>query len=369
MIPGKSEKTGPMIPGKSEKTGLMIPVSADLSPRPPSPSPNPTQNLSPKTQPTKLTHETQKHVKIELMDMRKAVMTLIILITVSTLMFAGIDPLINLNPQIPFAFTYEYRTPREWQVEVLTGTSLDIAAFSTAATGSIINMGTIGLKFGIPGNLVLVGSVPWIGAYYSVDEGQFMPEFDVSLNVPVFSGNNIVSSAPAISLSTVLKKSLPPVRFSVGNNILFSYKTELEQDEPVEQETVVGENYIGTGIEWQINPYLKTFGEFRYELTEIIYFKNTGYNIDLLTDPANSNKIITLGGEYTLNLQRFSLKTNAAYSILLRRNMRNTNNTVSEETPLGFSTHSVSVGISFLFPFPIDSQDWENPYSPVGEVP
>jgi hypothetical protein len=53
------------------------------------------------------------------------------------------------------------------------------------------------------------------------------------------------------------------------------------------------------------------------------------------------------------------MKTTAGYSI----------NVTTKTGFTSFNTHTVGVGISFLFPFPIQPADWENPYSPLGENP
>ena len=295
------------------------------------------------------------------MDMRKTVITLMILITVSTLLSAGIDPLINLNPQIPFSFTYEYRTPREWQVEVLTGTSLDIASLSGSGTGTVFNAGHFGLKMGVPGDIVLVATWPWIGGYLSTDEGQFLPEFDFSLNVPLTLEGNVGSSAPAINVNAVLKKSLPPLRFSVGGNMLFSNRYEM--DPGASTDTTVGENYLGTGIEWQMNPYFKISGEYRYQFSQILYEEEEGFNFEMLLPSLRAGNIVSIAGEYTLNTEKFIMKVVGGYSINLIPDIS------IPDSGIPFNTHSVSAGVSFLFPFPIDSEDWETPYSPVGEVP
>src|SRR6056297_2198933 len=214
------------------------------------------------------------------MKNKKHILTTLLLVFASLILIAAIDPLVNMNPLIPFSFTYEYRTPREWQVEVLVGTSQDIASFSQQGTGTIINSGQVGLKFGLPGDIVILATWPWIGGYISIDEGSFLPEVDISLNVPMSFGNNVASTSPAINLNTVLKKTLPPVRFSVGHNLLFSNTFEVNPEEATD--TTVGEQYIGTGLEWQVNPYFRLFGEFRYQLSEIVYDEAQNYNYDLL---------------------------------------------------------------------------------------
>ncbi|MFW6262830.1 MAG: hypothetical protein ACOC34_02240 [Thermotogota bacterium] len=214
------------------------------------------------------------------MKNKKTILTIVLLVSATLTLISAIDPLVSMNPLIPFSFTYEYRTPSEWQVEILMGTSLDIAGFSQQSTGTVFNTGQVGLKFGLPGDIVLMATWPWIGGYICVDEGTFLPEFDISLNVPMTFGTSIGTSAPAINLNTVLKKTLPPVRFSVGHNLLFSNTFEMNSDEATD--TAVGEQYIGTGLEWQVNPYFRMFGEFRYQLSEIVYDSNNEFNYDLL---------------------------------------------------------------------------------------
>ena len=265
-----------------------------------------------------------------------------------------------MNPLIPFSFTYEYRTPREWQVEVLVGTSLDIAGFSEQNTGNVFNTGQVGLKFGLPGDIVVMATWPWIGGYICVDERGFFPEFDISLNVPMTFGTAIGTSAPAINLNTVLKKTLQPVRFSVGHNLLFSNAFEINPEEATT--TTVGEQYIGTGLEWQVNPYFRLFGEFRFQLSEIVYDEAQNYNYDLLILKEKASNILSIGGEYILNTENFAMKTTGGYAINLRP-------IPIENAGTPFTTHSVSVGISFLFPFPLAPEYWENEYSPLGEVP
>ena len=286
--------------------------------------------------------------------------TTLFLILVTMNLIAAIDPLINLNPLIPFSFTYEYRSPREWQVEIITGTSLDVAGLSNQATGTAIT-GQVGLKFGLPGDIVLLATYPWIGGYVCIDEGDFMPEFDLSINVPVTMGSNIGSSAPAININTVFKKTLQPVRFSIGHNLLFS--SAMEVNPQSDEDITVGEQYLGTGLEWQTNPYLKLFGEFRYQLSAIKYAEDGGFNFDWLIPASLAKNILSIGGEYTLNTQNFIMKTTAGYAI----NLLPFFNVEGGGTP--FTSHSVSVGISFLFPFPLAPEYWENEYSPLGEVP
>jgi len=294
------------------------------------------------------------------MKNKKTTMILLLLLATTIILIGAIDPLVSMNPLIPFSFTYEYRTPREWQVEVLVGTSLDIAGFSQQSTGTVFNTGQVGLKFGLPGDIVLMATWPWIGGYISVDEGIFLPEFDISLNVPMTFGSAIGTSAPAINLNTVFKKTLPPVRFSVGHNLLFTNTFEVNPEEATD--TTVGEQYIGTGLEWQVNPYFRLFGEFRYQLSEIVYDEAQNYNYDLLILKERAGNIVSIGGEYILNTENFAMKTTAGYAINLK-NFR------IENAGTPFTTHSVSVGISFLFPFPLAPEYWENEYSPLGEVP
>ncbi|HRW34499.1 MAG TPA: hypothetical protein P5107_05545 [Thermotogota bacterium] len=286
--------------------------------------------------------------------------TTLFLILVTMNLIAAIDPLINLNPLIPFSFTYEYRSPREWQVEIITGTSLDVAGLSNQATGTAIT-GQVGLKFGLPGDIVLLATYPWIGGYVCIDEGDFMPEFDLSINVPVTMGSNIGASAPAININTVFKKTLQPVRFSIGHNLLFS--SAMEVNPQSDEDITVGEQYLGTGLEWQTNPYLKLFGEFRYQLSAIKYAEDGGFNFDWLIPASLAKNILSIGGEYTLNTQNFIMKTTAGYAI----NLLPFFDIEGGGTP--FTSHSVSVGISFLFPFPLAPEYWENDYSPFGEVP
>jgi len=294
------------------------------------------------------------------MKTKKTIMTVVLLLSATLILIGAIDPLMNMNPLIPFSFTYEYRTPSEWQVEILTGTSLDIAGFSQQGTGTAFT-GQVGLKFGLPGDIVLLASWPWVGGYISVDEGDFLPEFDISLNVPMTFGSDIGSSAPAININTVLKKTLPPVRFSVGHNLLFSSSLEMATEEATD--ATVGEQYIGTGLEWMINPYFRMFGEFRYQLSAIKYAEEGGFNFDWLIPAGLAKNIVSIGGEYILNTQNFTMKTTAGYSI----NLLPFFDIEGAGTP--FTSHSVSVGISFLFPFPLAPEYWENEYSPLGEVP
>src|SRR6056297_616792 len=295
------------------------------------------------------------------MKNKKTTMILLLLLATTIILIGAIDPLVSMNPLIPFSSTYEYRTPREWQVEVLVGTSLDIAGFSQQSTGTVFNTGQVGLKFGLPGDIVLMATWPWIGGYISVDEGIFLPEFDISLNVPMTFGSAIGTSSPAINLNTVFKKTLPPVRFSVGHNLLFSNTFEVNPEEATD--TTVGEQYIGTGLEWQVNPYFRLFGEFRYQLSAIMYDESNGFNYDFLIPIELANNILSIGGEYILNTQNFTMKTTAGYAINLLPQFN------IENAGTAFTTHSVSVGISFLFPFPLAPEYWENEYSPLGEVP
>ncbi len=277
------------------------------------------------------------------------------------IIMGAIDPLASMNPLTPFSFTYEYRTPREWQVEILTGASLDIAGFSKQGEQPFFNSGQVGLKFGLPGDIVLLATWPWIGGYFSIDEGDFLPEFDMSLNVPISFGNHIGSAAPAININTVFKKTLPPVRISVGHNLLFSNTYEINVEEATD--ATVGEQYIGTGLEWQINPYFRLYGEFRYQLSAIKYDEGAAFNFDWLIPSGLAKNILSIGGEYVLDTQNFTMKTTAGYSINLLPQFDIENG----GTP--FTSHSISVGISFLFPFPLAPEYWENQYSPLGENP
>jgi hypothetical protein len=295
------------------------------------------------------------------MKNKKIFLTMLLLVFASLILIAAIDPLVNMNPLTPFSFTYEYRTPREWQVEVLVGTALDISSFSQQSTGTVFNTGHVGLKFGLPGDIVVLATWPWVGGYISIDEGAFLPEFDISLNVPMTFGTAIGNTAPAINLNTIFKKSLQPVRFSVGHNLLFSNTFEFNPDEATN--TTVGEQYIGTGLEWQVNPYFRLFGEFRYQLSAIMYSENGGYNYDFLIPIELANNILSIGGEYVLNTENFVMRTTAGYSINLLPQYK------IENSGTPFTSHSVSVGISFLFPFPLAPEYWENEYSPLGEVP
>ena len=294
------------------------------------------------------------------MKNKKTIITVFLLLTVTIILIGAIDPLVNMNPLIPFSFTYEYRTPSEWQVEILMGSSLDVAGLSQQGTGTAFT-GQVGLKFGLPGDIVLLASWPWIGGYISVNEGVFLPEFNLSLNVPMTLGSDIGNSAPAININTVLKKTLPPVRFSVGHNLLFSNTMEINTDEATD--ATVGEQYLGTGLEWMVNPYFRLFTEFRYQLSAIKYAEDGGFNFDWLLPPGLAKNILSIGGEYILNTENFTMKTTAGYSI----NLLPFFDIEGGGTP--FTSHSVSVGISFLFPFPLAPEYWENEYSPLGEVP
>lgn len=293
------------------------------------------------------------------MKNKKTITTTILLLLLTISLIGAINPLINMNPLIPFSFTYEYRSPREWQVEILTASSIDVGGLSNQENGTAIT-GQVGLKFGLPGDMVLLATYPWIGGYICVDEGDFLPEFDLSLNVPMTFGNSDGISAPAINFNSVFKKTLQPVRISVGHNLLFSSVMEMDPDQATK--TTVGEQYFGTGLEWQVNPYFKLFGEFRYQLSKIIYDEANNLNYDLLIGKQEANNILSIGGEYILNTENFAMKTTAGYAINLK-------SFKIENAGTPFTTHSVSVGISFLFPFPLAPEYWENEYSPLGEIP
>lgn len=293
-----------------------------------------------------------------MMKMNRRYLTFVLLLMAVSIAFSVIDPLANLSPLVPFSFTYEYRTPREWQVEVLTGTSLDISSFTDQGTGTMFNSGQIGLKFGLPGDIVLVGTWPWLGLYLSTDEGQFVPEFDMSLNIPISFGSDLGSSGAAINLNNIIKKTLPPVRFSAGHNLLFSNRYDMDSEESTS--ATVGKEYLGLGLEWQINPYARVYGEYRYQLGSIISYGSEGMRYELsASDPEGTDNIFSIGGEYVLDTENFTMKTTAGYSI----------NVTTKTGFTSFNTHTVGIGISFLFPFPIQPQDWENQYSPLGENP
>ena len=293
------------------------------------------------------------------MKNKKTTTTTVLLLLLTISLIGAINPLINLSPLIPFSFTYDYRSPREWQVEILTGTSLDVAGLSNKENETAITV-QVGLKFGLPGDIVLLATYPWIGGYVCIDEGVFLPEFDLSLNVPVTFGSSNGTSAPAINFNTVFKKTLQPVRISIGHNLLFSSVMEMDPEQATN--TTVGEQYIGTGLEWQVNPYFKLFGEFRYQLSAIVYNESQNYNYDLMILKEQANNILSIGGQYILNTENFAMKTTAGYAINLK-------SFKIENAGTPFTTHSVSVGISFLFPFPLAPEYWENEYSPLGEVP
>src|SRR6056297_836329 len=103
------------------------------------------------------------------MKNKKRILITLLLVGVTLNLIAGIDSLVNMSPLVPFSLTYEYRTPREWQVEILVGTSLDIASVSQQSTGTVFNTGQAGFKFGLPGDIVLMATWPWVGGYICID--------------------------------------------------------------------------------------------------------------------------------------------------------------------------------------------------------
>jgi len=286
---------------------------------------------------------------------RKAITrVLILLLFLSAGFGAGqiirnINILGNLNPLLPFSFTYDYTIPSEWQVELFLGTTLNprqlSAAFSQAATGTFITSGEIGLKFGLPGDVILFAGWPWLGAIFSVQETLWMPELDFSALVPitlgVFSGS---AYSESFSFNAVLKKSLRPVRFSGGFNFLTS--PQFSSGEFDDEVFEVGQGYLGLGLEWAVNPYIRLLGEFRYQFISVLFDTYSDLKFEMF--PAYSNQVLGIGFEYILDFPLFLMKATAGYAVKL--------GLFDPEIGVTYGTHAIHVGVSFLFPFP-----WRTP--------
>jgi len=280
---------------------------------------------------------------------------LVFLLVVTSLSFMGeeykknINVLQSMNPLIPFAFTYEYGYPSEWQIELMTGASLDVnnmalGAVDTNSSTPLISSGEVGFKFGLPGDLVLVAGWPWIGGYFSAPENGFFPEFDIAVTVPMSFGMlDSQSFTESVNMSVVLKKSLEPVRFSGGLNLLFSpsFKPADEGEEVIPE---VGQTYIGFGLEWFVNPYLKILGEYRYQFSSMLYDNVNGNPYKFVVFPPYPNNIIGVGLEYAFDTENFTMKTSIGYAVNLMP-------PVEGYSP-PFGTQGISIGFTFLFPFP-----------------
>jgi len=286
---------------------------------------------------------------------RKGITILLIMIAFLSVGF-GAEGLIrninimgNLNPLLPFSFTYNYTLPSEWQVELLLGTTLNpqqlSSAFSEAATGTFITSGEIGLKFGMPGDLILFVGWPWLGGIFSVSESLWLPELDVSVLVPitlgVFSGSAYTES---FSFNAVLKKSLQPVRFSGGFNFLAS--PQFSRSEFDDEVSEVGQGYLGLGLEWAVNPYIRLLGEFRYQFISVLFDTYSDLKFEMF--PVYANQVLGIGFEYILDFPQFSMKASAGYAINL--------GIFDQEVGVTYGTHGIHLGFSFLFPFP-----WRTP--------
>lgn len=261
----------------------------------------------------------------------------------------NINVLQSMNPLLPFSFTYEYGYPSEWQVELMMGASLDVNSMAlgsvdTSSSTPLVNSGEIGFKFGLPGDIVLMAGWPWIGGYFSSPENGFFPEFDVALTVPMSFGMlDSINFTESVNFSILMKKSLEPIRFSGGINVLFSpvFNTSQEDEEIPE----VGQTYVGFGIEWFVNPYLKLLGEYRYQFSSMLYNNVNGSPYKFVVFPPYPNNIIGIGLEYMFDADDFTMKTSVGYSVNLMPPI--------EGVSPPFGTQGISVGFTFLFPFPI----------------
>lgn len=259
----------------------------------------------------------------------------------------NINVLGNLNPLLPFSFTYDYRVPTEWQLELIIGTSLNPAGFSSIysqnATNTFITSGEVGLKFGLPGDFTLFATWPWLGGIFSVTEGVWLPEIDISVLAPVTLGAlSGVGFSESFSFNAVLKKSLPPFRICGGFNFLASPQfSEPESEEDVSE---VGQSYIGVGVEWMVNPFIRLLAEFRYQFSSLLYSAIEGESIKFEAFPPYANQILGVGFEYLIDLPKFAMKFSIGYAINLGAYM--------EGIGVSYGTQGVSIGMSFLFPFP-----------------
>jgi hypothetical protein len=257
----------------------------------------------------------------------------------------NINIMSNLNPLLPFTFTYNYRVPTEWQAEIVIGTTLNPSqltnAFETAATNTFITSGEVGLKFGLPGDFILFVGWPWLGGLFSVEESVWIPEFDVSVLIPitlgVFSGSGYSES---FSLNTVIKKSLPPVTICGGFNFLAS--PQFTEPETSEEVTEVAQSYLGIGLEFAINPFIRLVGEYRYQFSSVYFDAENNMKYEMF--PYFANQIAGIGFEYAIDFPNFSLKATAGYSINL--------GIFDEQAGITYGTQGISLGFSFLFPFP-----------------
>ena len=288
--------------------------------------------------------------------MSRIILLLIIMMTmpfaalVMSAPIQGVNSMQCMNPLLPFAFTYDYRLPTEWQLDLLVGATIDPQLINSLMDqseeeqqgSSILSTGQLGAKMGFPGDIVVMLGWPWLGGYFSVPETRFMPEFDISLAVPLTFGMNSTGTyQESFTFNAILKKSLPPIRFSTGYSLLIApgYPQEL----PDETSYEVGKGYIGLGIEWFINPYIKLLGEYRFQLTSLLYTETESGPIKFELPPALPDHILGIGLEYTLETDTFTMKANLGYAVSLLPPM--------EET-VPFGTQGISFGFSFLFPFP-----------------
>ncbi len=259
-----------------------------------------------------------------------------------------INALQTMNPMLPFSFTYDYRSPRPLQIEFFVGSFADVdnlSRISPDTEGLAIVPGSIGIKAGLPGDLTLIGSWPWLGGYFSLPEQLIWPEFSVAVMVPLsLQGSQSRPFVESYTMNMVLKKSLPPFRFSAGYNILVSPQF---MTDPEGESQEIGQTYVGMGIEGLVNPFLRLMGEYRFQMSSWRAF--TGIDDDVRYTyewfPLYPNSLIGIGLEYIWDTPNFVMKSFVGYSIRI--------SPPDPEIGITFGSQGFSVGFTFLFILPI----------------
>lgn len=261
-----------------------------------------------------------------------------------------INALQTMNPMLPFSFTYDYRSPRPLQVEFFVGTFADVENLSRVtsdATGLAMIPGAVGFKAGLPGDLTIIGSWPWLGAYFSTPEQLYWPEFDISVMIPLaMQGAQSRPFVESYTMNLVAKKSLPPLRFSLGYNILVSPQFLLPDHEGIDQE--IGQTYVGVGVEGMVNPFLRLMGEYRFQMSSWQVFLDPDDEAVKYTYewfPLYPNSIIGIGLEYVWDTPGFTMKSFVGYSLRV--------SPPNPEIGITFGSQGFSIGFTFLFALPM----------------